>query len=80
MDVREQVICGLIRTRLAEDRRTGGQPIDVLVANGDVYLLGQVDTEDQRLAAELIIRGLVGVRQVVDRVVVRAHRVELSSV
>ncbi|MDO8586765.1 MAG: BON domain-containing protein [Armatimonadota bacterium] len=74
MDIREQVMAGLIRTRLCEDRRTGGQPIDVLVANGDVYLLGQVDSEDQRMAAETIVRGLVGVRQIVDKVVVRVHR------
>ena len=74
MDVREQVLAGLIRTRLLEDRRTGGQPIDVLVANGDVYLLGHVDSEDQRNAAETIVEGLVGVRQIVDKVVVRIHR------
>ena len=74
MDVREQVMACLVRTRLCEDRRTGGQPIDVLVANGDVYLLGQVDSDDQRQAAEKIVEGLVGVRQIVDEVVVRSHK------
>ena len=80
MDVRELVMAGLIRTRLCEDRRTGGQPIDVLVANGDVYLLGQVDTEDQRIAAETIVQGLVGVRQIVDKVVVRVHRIAVQYI
>jgi osmotically-inducible protein OsmY len=74
MDVREQVMAGLIRSRLGEDRRTGGQPIDVLVANGDVFLVGQVDTDDQRKAAKTIVMGLIGVRQIVDQVVVRCHR------
>ncbi|MDO8682096.1 MAG: BON domain-containing protein [Armatimonadota bacterium] len=82
MDVREHVMAGLIRTRLAEDRRTGGQPIDVLVANGDIYLLGQVDFDNQRQAAETIIKGLVGVRHIIDRIIVRTHKdhVQLSSV
>jgi osmotically-inducible protein OsmY len=74
MDIREQMMAGLIRMRLCEDRRTGGQPIDVMVANGDVYLLGRVDSDDQRKAAETIVKGLVGVRQVVDEVVVRGHK------
>ena len=74
MDIREQVIAGLIRTRLAQDRRTGGQPIDVLVSNGDVYLVGQVDSEDQRSAAEVIVEGCLGVRQIVDHVAVRVPR------
>jgi osmotically-inducible protein OsmY len=74
MDVREQMMAGLILSRLSEDRRTGGQPIDILVANGDVYLLGRVDSDDQRRAAEAIVKGLVGVRQVVDEVIVRGHK------
>ena len=74
MDVREQVMAGLIRTRLGEDRRTCGQPIDVLVADGDVYLLGHCDNDDQREAAETIIEGLVGVRQIVDNIQIRGPR------
>lgn len=74
MDVRELMMAGLIRSRLSEDRRTGGQPIDILVANGDVYLLGRVDSDEQRKAAEAIVKGLVGVRQVVDEVIVRGHK------
>ena len=78
MDVREQMMAGLIRMRLCEDRRTGGQTIDVLVVNGDVYLLGQVDSDDQREAAEKIVEGLFGVRQIVDEVVVRGHKGSLQ--
>jgi osmotically-inducible protein OsmY len=81
MDVREQVMAGIIRTRLTEDKRTGGQPIDVLVSNGDIYLLGKVDSDDQRVAAETIVKGMVGVRQIVDYIVVRSPRshVHLST-
>lgn len=79
MDVREQMLAGMVRTRLAEDKRTGGQPIDVLVTDGDIYLLGQVDTDDQRIAAEMIVKGLVGVRRIVDNVVIRCPRVRPSD-
>ena len=80
MDVREQVMAGLIRTRLAQDRRTGGQSIDVLVADGDIYLLGQVDSDDQRTAAETIVEGLVGVRQVVSSIEIRSPRSPASLI
>ena len=76
MDVREHVMAGIVRTRLGEDRRTGGQPIDVLVADGDIYLLGHVDSDDQRQAANLIVTGIVGVRQIVDHLVVRIRKPE----
>ena len=74
MEVRELVMAGIIRSRLTEDRRTGGQAIDVLVTNGDIYLMGRVDSDDQREAAEMIVRGLVGVRGIVDNIVVRGPR------
>lgn len=74
MDVREQCIAGLVRTRLAEDKRTGSQAIDVIVVSGNIYLLGQVDSEDQRQAAKMIVEGLIGVGDIVDNIVVRTHR------
>ena len=64
----------LIRSKLAEDMRTCGQTIDVYVANGDAYLVGTVDSEDHRLVAEELVRGLPGVRQVVDNVQIRPAR------
>jgi len=73
MSLREEVMAGIIRCRLAEDKRTGGQPIDVYVSDGDIFLLGTVDDESQRETAEMIVRGLVGVREVIDRINVRRH-------
>lgn len=71
MNLREQVLAGIIRSRLSEDKRTSGQPIDVYVADGDIFLLGTVDEDIQRQTAEVIVRGIVGVRDVVDRIRVR---------
>lgn len=74
MNFREQALAFTIRTKLAEDTRTYGQTIDVYVANGDIYLVGTCDSELQRLIAEEIIRGLPGVRHVVDNVRIRRAR------
>jgi osmotically-inducible protein OsmY len=71
MSLKEQVLAGIIRCRLAEDKRTGGQSIDVYVSGGDIILLGTVDSDEQKETAGTIVRGLVGVREVVDRIVVR---------
>lgn len=71
MKLKEQVLAGIIRSRLSEDKRTSGQSIDVYVADGDIFLLGTVDDETQRQTAEVIVRGIVGVREVVDRIRVR---------
>jgi osmotically-inducible protein OsmY len=73
MKLKEQVLAGMIRSRLSEDKRTSGQSIDVYVADGDIFLLGTVDDEMQRETAEVIVRGIVGVREVVDRIRVRQH-------
>lgn len=71
MNLREHAIAIIIRTRLAEDTRTSGQMIDVHVADGDILLIGIVDSESQRITAEELVRGLPGVRQVVDNLRVR---------
>lgn len=73
MNLKEQVLAGIIRSRLTEDKRTSGQSIDVYVVDGDIYLLGSVDDETQRQTARTIVRGIVGVREVVDRITVRQH-------
>ena len=71
MNLREETIALTIRSRLAEDTRTSGQMIDVYVANGDIYLVGACDSELQRLVAAELVRGLPGVKQVVDNIHVR---------
>lgn len=69
--LKEEAVTQLILARLNEDRRTSGQTIDVVVVEGDIFLLGWCDTDDQRRTAEMIVRGLSGVRTVIDNVRVR---------
>lgn len=71
MTVKEQVLALLVRSKLAGDVRTYGQMIDVYVADGDIYLVGMVDAENQRFTAEELVRGLPGVQRVVDNIRVR---------
>lgn len=79
MNLREHAIAIIIRTKLAEDTRTGGQTIDVYVADGDIQLVGIVDSESQRLTAEELVRGLPGVREVVDNLRIRRLAAVLSE-
>ncbi len=69
--VRETAIKQLVISRLHEDFRTSGQPIDVTVLEGDIFLIGTCDTEEQRKIALLITRGIAGVRTVIDNIRVR---------
>ncbi|MEN6520564.1 MAG: BON domain-containing protein [Armatimonadota bacterium] len=77
MNLREHAIAIIIRTKLAEDTRTSGQTIDVYVADGDIQLIGIVDSELQRITAEKLVKGLPGVRQVIDNI--RIRRVPVGS-
>jgi osmotically-inducible protein OsmY len=71
VNLREHAIAVSIRSKLAEDTRTSGQTIDVFVADGDILLIGTVDSEMQRMTAEELVRGLPGVSRVVDNIRVR---------
>ena len=75
MNLRERAIILTIQSKLAEDKRTGGQTIDVFASDGDIYLVGTVDSELQRLVAAELVRGLPGVRQVVDNLRIRHTRI-----
>jgi len=54
----------MVRNALAQDKRIGGQAIAVRVANGEVFLKGIVDAQEMRELAELVTRGIPGVRYV----------------
>jgi len=72
MNLREEALAGLIRCRLAEDSRISGLPIDIRIQDGDVHLLGMVETEQQMQTVELLLNGVCGVRQVfTDRLLVQ---------
>ena len=55
--LREEAIAQMVLNKLREDQRTCGQTIDVTVVEGDIFLVGYCDTEEQRKAAEMLARG-----------------------
>lgn len=72
--LREQVIAELVKARLGKDQDTCGQTIDVSVADGDLFLVGWCDSEDQKISAVRIAKGACGVRTVIDNIRVRRIR------
>lgn len=64
MGVREAALEVAIRSRLSEDTRVGDLPISPYVIDGIVYLIGRVNTLEQRDIAEFLARGTPGVRKV----------------
>lgn len=62
--VREAAIVGAIRGRLIADKRVGDLPVSMVVVDSDVYLVGRVETLEQRDIVEFIARGTPGVRRV----------------
>lgn len=72
MNLREHALAGQARWRLAEDERISGLPIDVHVQDGDVHVLGMVESDKQRKTIELLLNGICGVQQIVmDRLLIR---------
>jgi osmotically-inducible protein OsmY len=64
MGVREEALSSSIRGRLIDDSRVGDLPISTYIVDGDVYLIGRVNTLEQKDIAEFIVRGIPGVRHV----------------
>ncbi len=62
--VREAAIASAIRARLIADKRVGDQPVSAIVVDRDVYLVGRVQTLEQRDVVEFIVRGTPGVGRV----------------
>jgi osmotically-inducible protein OsmY len=62
--IRDQALAEMVRTAVMQDKRIGGQAIALRVVDGEVYLKGIVDTDEQRELAVLVARGIPGVRQV----------------
>lgn len=69
--LREEAIYQLLMNKLNQNSITNGETIDVTVVDGDVFLIGWCDREEQKIAAMQIARGTYGVRAVVDNVRVR---------
>lgn len=64
MSVREAAISTSIRQRLINDKRVGDLPVSTYFVGDDVYLVGRVDTLEQRDIVEFVVRGTPGVHRV----------------
>ncbi|MHB1001263.1 MAG: BON domain-containing protein [Armatimonadota bacterium] len=64
MGVHEAALSSSIRRRLVNDKRVGDLPVNPYVIGNDVYLIGRVDTLEQRDIVEFIARGTPGVQRV----------------
>lgn len=64
MSVQDEALAGMVQSAISQDKRIGGQAIQVRAARGEVSLKGIVDEEEQRELARLVARGISGVRSV----------------
>ncbi len=62
--IREATLNSEIRNRLSLDKRVGDQPVNTYIVGNDVYLIGRVQTLEQRDIVEFIVRGTPGVQRV----------------
>lgn len=71
MSLANHALTMMICDRLASDRRVSGLPIDVTCSDGQVYLVGFVDTLDQKRLALDLASGVMGVLSVIDQITVK---------
>jgi len=77
MTVRDEVISSRIHEALSGDRRLSGMPIGVRVTDGDVFLKGVVDSQEQIDVMRFLLMGVAGVRHVnVDELQAKEQRDE----
>jgi len=77
--LKELAMVQLLQARLSSDSRTCGQTIDVLVEDGEVFLVGMCDNAETKETARMIVNGTYGVRNVVDQLDVRVKRTVASA-
>jgi osmotically-inducible protein OsmY len=61
----------LIRERLQQDARTAGAMIDVSCTDGAICLIGHADTQEQKEATLFVVKGMIGVRSIMDQIIIR---------
>ena len=61
MDLRRQ-----IRQKLDQDKRTRGQPIEIMLTGPVLTLAGNVEKVEQKQAAEELARSVAGVASIVN--------------
>jgi osmotically-inducible protein OsmY len=67
----DEALIQLVRQRLMQDNRTAGVTVDVGCTDGCICLMGRVDTLEQAETAELVVEGMIGVRSVLNNIIVR---------
>ena len=63
-----------VQKALLADKATARYPIEVIVEGAAVTLTGDVDSQEDKEAAERIARSVSGVASVVNELVVRPHK------
>jgi hyperosmotically inducible periplasmic protein len=61
-----------VKARLVAEKNANLTRLGVLSTNATVYLSGTVESEDDRMRAETLARGVRGVKRVVNRLEVRS--------
>lgn len=64
MSIQDEALAGMVQNAISQDKRIGGQAIQVRVARGEVSLKGIVDEDAQREQARVVAHGILGVRSV----------------
>lgn len=77
--LKELAMIQLLQARLSSDSRTCGQTIDVLVEDGEVFLVGMCDNAEAKETARMIVKGAYGIHSVVDQLDVRVKRTAVSA-
>ena len=69
----DELLATAVHEALAQDRRVDAEQVRVQANGGTVRLLGEVDTNEERAAAEKIASGVRGVRRVENQLSVAAR-------
>ena len=70
----DKAISAKVKTGLASNADTSALQVDVETYNGVVQLSGFVDSEKSKEAAEQVARGVAGVRDVKNNLIVRSKK------
>ena len=75
----DELLATAVHEALAEDRRVDAQQVRVEAKEGTVRLIGEVDTDQEREAAEKVARRVRGVRRVENQLTVAPRLAPGSS-
>lgn len=64
MSIQDEALANKLRDALEKDKRISNLPIDVRVSEGEAFLKGVVDCQEQIEVAKFIAGGIAGVRHI----------------